>query len=342
MGLLDVDWERLHSALKILHLVEPFRIAHGTSASRQVLRITKEGHTTEAPFVPYYGEDPQQTLAVLNEAVLPERLPRTASLALNLLRHDIASHATGQSLAALAQSTLGAPGQPAPAGCRSFSIPTDLQVFEDKVRDIAAQFRVLKLKLGSGDLGLDLATVSVARNAAPEADLILDVNGGWDPVEAPLMVEKLSYYTPALIEQPIHHRYGPEAWEELRSNIPGNSPPIFADESLQTAADIPALAPFVDGVNIKLLKCGSFDAAIAMITAARAHSLQILLGCMIETSLGTTAAAHLAPWVDWIDLDGHFYVANDDFAGITYDSAGRLQMPAGPGIGAVAKQPLPA
>jgi L-alanine-DL-glutamate epimerase-like enolase superfamily enzyme len=88
-------------------------------------------------------------------------------------------------------------------------------------------------------------------------------------------------------------------------------------------------------VNIKLLKCGSFDAAVAMIASAKAHSLQILLGCMIETSLGTTAAAHLAPWADWIDLDGHFYVANDDYIGITYDDEGNLLMPDRPGIGAI-------
>ncbi|MDZ4406285.1 enolase C-terminal domain-like protein [Prosthecobacter sp.] len=325
----------MHATLHTLHLVEPFRIAHGTSATRQVLRVSEGDRIAEAPFVPYYGEDPQQTLAVLNQAVLPAQLPRTAALALNLLRHDIVGHATSQNLAASARLKLGPPTRPAPPGCRSFSIPDDLAVFADKVSAIAKQFRVLKLKLGSGDLGLDIATVSVARYAAPEADLILDVNGGWDLHEAALMIEKLAHYSPVLIEQPIHHRHGIDAWEELRASLPGNPPPIFADESVQTAADIPALADFIDGVNIKLLKCGSFDAAIAMIETARAHSLQILLGCMIETSLGTTAAAHLAPWADWIDLDGHFYVANDDFTGIEYDAHGTLLMPDRPGIGAI-------
>jgi L-alanine-DL-glutamate epimerase-like enolase superfamily enzyme len=325
----------LHSEIKTLQLNEPFRIAHGTSATRQVLRVSDGTHVAEAPFVPYYGEDPAQTLAILNQAVLPEKLPRTAALALNLLRHDIIGHATGQKLSAHALAKLGPSNRSAPPGCRSFSIPDDLDVFADKVRDISQQFHVLKLKLGSGDLGLDLATVSVARYAAPEAALILDVNGGWGMHEAALMIEKLSHYSPALIEQPIHHRLGVEAWEELRASIPGNSPPLFADESVQTAADVPALAPFIDGVNIKLLKCGSFDAAVAMIATAREHSLQILLGCMIETSLGTTAAAHLAPWADWIDLDGHFYVANDDFDGIAYDADGRLLMPERPGIGAI-------
>jgi L-alanine-DL-glutamate epimerase-like enolase superfamily enzyme len=104
---------------------------------------------------------------------------------------------------------------------------------------------------------------------------------------------------------------------------------------VQTVEDVIALADFVDGVNIKLLKSGSFDASVAMIGAAREQGLQVLLGCMIETSLGTTAAAHLAPWADWIDLDGHFYVADDDFTGITYDATGNLIMPNRPGIGAV-------
>lgn len=326
----------MFASLHTLHLTEPFRIAHGTSATRQVLRVSEGERIAEAPFVPYYGEDPKQTLAILQQDILPEKLPRTAALVLNLLRHDIIGHATSQNLAAYAQARLEAPNRTSlPPGCRSFSIPTDLDVFADKVSAIAKQFRVLKLKLGSGDLGLDIATVSVARNAAPEAHLLIDVNGGWDVLEAAPMIEKISQYGPTLIEQPIHHRHGPEAWEELRSNLPGNSPPIFADESIQTAADIPDFADFVDGVNIKLLKCGTFDGAVAAIAAAQQHNLQILLGCMIESSLGTTATGHLAPWADWIDLDGHFYVANDDFTGIEYDAEGNLIMPDRPGIGAI-------
>ena len=327
----------LHAALHTLHLAEPFRIAHGTSTTRQVLRVLEGDRVAEAPFVPYYGEEPEQTLAILQRSILPPLLPRTASLALNLLRHDIIGHATQQPLAAFARSALEEPVRHSPPGCRSFSIPTDLTVFAEKVSATAEQFRVLKLKLGSGDLGLDLATVSVARMAAPDAHLLIDVNGGWDLLEAAPMIERIAHSGPALIEQPIHHRHGPEAWEELRSNLPGDAPAIFADESIQSAADIPALADFIDGVNIKLLKCGSFDAGVAAIAAARQHSLQILLGCMIESSLGTTAAAHLAPWADWIDLDGHFYVANDDFTGIQYDTRGELVIPDRPGIGAIAK-----
>lgn len=323
------------ASLHTLHLNEPFRIAHGTSATRQVLRLSDGGRTAEAPFVPYYGEVPEETLEVLKQTPLPESLPRTAGLALNLLHHDLTCQSTGLPLSSLAIAALGSPNHAAPSGCRSFSIPDDLETFHDRVREIGRRFRVLKLKLGSGDLGLDLAIVSVARRAAPQAELLLDVNGGWQPSESPMMIQKLMDYRPALIEQPFHHRHGPEAWKALRAELPEHVPPLFADESVQTVEDIVAVAPSVDGVNIKLLKCGSFEGAIAQIALARELGLQILLGCMIESSLGTTAAAHLAPWVDWIDLDGHFYVANDDFSGIEYDDQGSLMMPDRPGIGAI-------
>ena len=322
-------------SLRTLNLAEPFRIAHGTSATRQVLRLEDDGLTTEAPFVPYYGEVPEETLALLHSAALPVPLPRTAALALALMRQERECRASGRSLSAVAREKLGEPVHPMPQGCRSFSIPEDLGLFHDRVCEIARQFHVLKLKLGSGDLGLDLAIVAVARRAAPQAHLLLDVNGGWEPSESPMMIQKLMDYRPALIEQPFHHRHGPEAWEALRSDLPANAPSLFADESAQNAADVPALAPWVDGVNVKLLKCGSFGGALTMIDLAREHGLQVLLGCMIESSLGTTAAAHLAPWADWIDLDGHFYVANDDYRGIEYDSEGHLLLPDRPGIGAI-------
>ena len=327
----------MNVALKTFDLADPFRIAHGTSTQRQVLRITQGHHTAEAPFVPYYGDDPEATVRLLDQPVLPETLPRPAALALNLLRHELLCQSSGQKLAEHALAALSdAPRRPAPLrGCRSLGIPDDLDAFAAKVTAIARQFSVIKLKLGSGDLGLDIATVSVARAAAPEADLILDVNGGWDMTEAALMINHLANYSPALIEQPIHHRHGPDVWEELRASLPGGGPPIFADETVQNEADLALYAPLIDGVNIKLLKCGSFDAAVSMIAAARRHSLQILLGSMIESSLGTTAAAHLAPWADWIDLDGHLYLANDDHTGITYDEHGHLVMPDRPGIGAL-------
>jgi L-alanine-DL-glutamate epimerase-like enolase superfamily enzyme len=327
------------ASLHTLQLRVPFKIAHGTSDTRQVLRLQEGGHITEAPFVPYYAEDPAETLRLVSMPVLPPRLPRAAALAFNLLRHDIVCTAQGVPLRAMAAARLGEEGRVPPA-CHSLGIPDDLGVFEETVGRLARQFRVLKLKLGGGDLGLDIATVSVARMAAPEAALILDVNGGWDPVQAAPMIDKLAGYEPALIEQPIHHRHGMAGWENLRADLKASAPPIYADESAQSAADVAELAGYADGVNVKLLKCGGFDGAVAMIEAARAEGLGVLLGCMIESSLGTTAAAHLAPWADWIDLDGHLHVLNDDFDGLRFSGTGELCMPERPGIGAVPREGL--
>lgn len=323
----------MKASLHTLHLRAPFRVAHGVSSTRQVLRLQEGSHIAEAPFVPYYAEDPAEALRLVSLPILPPRLPRAASLAFNLLRHDIVCHAQNVPLRFFAAQKLGAPGAEPPA-CHSLGIPDDLDDFARNVARLAEQFRVIKLKLGSGDLGLDIAIVSTARHAAPEADFLLDVNGGWDLVQAPAMIEKIAEYAPAVIEQPIHHSLGIEAWEDLRARLPSRCPPIFADESAQSPEDVAELAPYVDGLNVKLLKCGSFEGAIAMISKARAEGLKVLLGCMIESSLGTTAAAHLAPWSDWIDLDGHLHILNDDFAGIDFTPEGRLQMPDRPGIGA--------
>ncbi len=324
----------MHATLHTLQLVEPFRIAHGASTTRTVLRLHREGLVTEAPFVPYYGDDPAEALALLDRGELDGKLPRTLRLAINLIEHETAARAAWRPLSAWAQEKLGAPTDFIPPGCRSLGIPEDLESFAGNVATISRQFRVLKLKLGSGDLGLDLAIVAVARRAAPEAELILDVNGGWDPSEAPMMITKLMDYHPTLVEQPIHHRHPAEAWRILRGELPEQAPPLYADESIQTAADIAPLAAHLDGVNVKLLKCGSFDGAVETISVAREHGLGVLLGCMIESSLGTTAAAHLAPWADWIDLDGHLHISNDDYAGIEYADDGSLVMPNRAGIGA--------
>ncbi len=108
--------------------------------------------------------------------------------------------------------------------------------------------------------------------------------------------------------------------------------PIVADEACRMAADIPRLAGAVDGINIKLAKCGSLREALRMVEVARAHRLSVMVGCMIETSLGITAAAHLTPLLDLVDLDGAALLARDPFVGATIDG-GRVALPTGPGLG---------
>jgi L-alanine-DL-glutamate epimerase-like enolase superfamily enzyme len=151
--------------------------------------------------------------------------------------------------------------------------------------------------------------------------------------DAAKMIPKLEVFGLELIEQPIHHDGGILAWQELRFMLPRLAIPLYADESAQTAEDVPALLGLVEGVNVKLLKCRSFSGAVAMIQAARNCGLGVLLGCMIESSIGITAAAHLAPWADYADLDGHLYLAEDDYQGVTFDPKGCLIMPDASGLG---------
>lgn len=317
--------------LKTLHLTTPFRIAHGASCSRQVVRLTGSGAVGEAPFVPYYHENVEATLLWLQTGQGPPP-SRAAELALDLWRLDLEWRRAGRPLSAVVPDHL--PKRQAPLlGCRSFSIPTSLNEFADLVHETARQFQVLKLKLGSGDLNYDEQIVAMARKAAPKAKLLVDVNGGWSVADAVKLIPKLAPYALELIEQPIHHDGGISAWREMRSALPRTVTPLYADESAQTAADVPALLSLVEGVNVKLLKCGSFGAAVEMIKAARRHGLGVLLGCMIESSIGITAAAHLAPWADYADLDGHLYLADDDYLGLTFDQQGCLIMPDAPGLG---------
>ncbi len=350
--------EEFHAEIKTLRLIEPFRIAHGESWERQVLRVhyrrgDKEA-AGEAPFVPYYKEDPVETLNWVNENWRfnrrPEHGPKAGVLALNLLWDDwgdelrhctVSDFAKAKNPMGALCRKLGLPKlpvlskRPIPSGSRSLSIPTDMDEFAEKVIQIARQFRVLKLKLGSGNWEQDELIMIRARQAAPEAILFADANGGWNPDEAARIIPRLAKWKLQLIEQPVSHLGGTQEWEELRAKLPSSPLPLFADESVQDADDVLRLAPFIDGINVKLLKAGNLLEASLMISAARFAGKQVLLGCMIETSIGVTAAAHLAPYADWIDLDGHLWVANDDYEGIRYDEQGRLVMPDRPGIGVV-------
>lgn len=341
-----------HAEIKTLQLNEPFRIAHGSSLERQVLRIYAKHNgieaVGEAPFVPYYKDDPAESLAWLGglhnpmgEDEIPNDAPRPARLALELARADLKGKLANEPMnKELLDGTRKiwdpkwkALDPAAMPGCRSFSIPVDLDAFAEKVRETNRRFHVLKLKLGSGSIDHDELIVARARNAAPGATLFADANGGWSVDEAARIIPQLKRWNLAFIEQPISHLGGIDGWRELRTKVGKSDTPLFADESVQGLADINALRTLVDGVNIKMLKCGGWDAARFMITAARVAGLKVMLGCMIETSIGTTAAAHLAPLADWIDLDGHLYVANDDYDGIRHDEHGILVMPDAPGIG---------
>jgi L-alanine-DL-glutamate epimerase-like enolase superfamily enzyme len=331
------DNASLSGELKTLHLTEPFRIAHGTSTERVMLRVRRGDGIGEAPFVPYYGDDPQEALHWVQQrgdAGLSQA-PRAARLALDLLHHDEVGKKLGLSLRQLLPETRGR--SRTPPGCRSLGIPQDLKLFREKVSLTAAKFSVLKLKMGSGNLDHDEAIAAIAREAAPHATFFADANGGWTPEEAARIIPKLGVHGLKFVEQPVSHERGILGWQELRDRLPSSPLPLFADESALTVEDVPKLAGLVDGVNVKLLKCGGIRQAIAMVESARAHRMQVMLGCMIESSIGVTAAAQLASLADWIDLDGHLYLSDDDHEGLAYDGAGHLLLPDRPGLGVISR-----
>lgn len=324
----------LQVELKTLKLREPFRIAHGTSDERMVLRLRCGAAVGEAPFVPYFEECAEDTLAWIQHLAWqggppPDRGPRAGRLALDILWHDIVGRQRGQTLAEM----WGLDTASLPPGCRSFGIPADLDEFAEKVRVTNRQFHVLKLKLGGGNTSFDEAIVARACEAAPDAVIFADANGGWSAGEAARLIPLLARRGLKFIEQPVHHEGGIEVWKELRAALPACVVPLFADESVQDADDVLRMKGLVDGVNVKLLKSGGFAEGRAAIGLARRLGMKVMLGCMIESSIGVTAAAHLAPLADWIDLDGHLYVANDDYQGIAYDVDGRMILPARPGLG---------
>lgn len=108
--------------------------------------------------------------------------------------------------------------------------------------------------------------------------------------------------------------------------------PVLVDESCVVPADVPRVAPYVDGINIKLMKCGGIYPALQMIYVARAHHLKVMMGCMIESSTAITAAAHLSPLLDYADLDGNLLIDDDPTDGVTVED-GKLVLPTKAGLG---------
>jgi L-alanine-DL-glutamate epimerase-like enolase superfamily enzyme len=196
----------------------------------------------------------------------------------------------------------------------------------DKVREVGAH-PVIKVKLGHG---AELETIEAIRSIY-RGTIRIDANEAWTPETAVALLGEMTKHDIEFCEQPI-----PAGTPERLRWIRERSPiPIVTDEDSKDASDLPALLGCVDGINVKLVKCGGIRGALAMIHTARAMGFKIMLGCMVESQILTTAAAHLSPLVDWADLDGPFLTARDPFSGITY-ADGKIVLPDGPGLGVTA------
>ncbi len=191
----------------------------------------------------------------------------------------------------------------------------------------AEHYHILKVKLGMSE-EQDKFIIETIRG---ETDKLIrvDANEGWDLETGITMCEWLADRNVEFIEQPFKSDNLNDT-ASLRKQSPL---PIIADENSLTSADIPRIAGVFDGINIKLMKCGSLLEGKKMVELARQHDLQIMLGCMVESSLGITAAAHLSPLVDYADLDGNLLINNDPYRGVDVVD-GRLVLPTGNGLGA--------
>ena len=188
---------------------------------------------------------------------------------------------------------------------------------------------VLKIKLGSPEgIEADQSMLLAVREAAPNAELTVDANGGWNLKQAIAMSNWLAEHGVKYVEQPL--AVGEEAKLAV---LQKRSPlPIFVDESCFSSSDVPRLADKVDGINIKIMKTGGLTEAMRTIAIAKACGLQIMFGCYSDSTLANTAIAHLAPLADYLDLDSHLNLKDDPFTGATLQ-AGRLLPNDLPGLG---------
>lgn len=207
----------------------------------------------------------------------------------------------------------------------SFSIGIDTpDMVRQKVLQ-AADFPILKIKLGADN---DEEIINAVRSVT-DKPIRVDANEAWTNKEAAVKkIHWLKTKNVEFIEQPMpSHMLKETAWLRRRIDMP-----LVADEAVLTVADIPSIARAYDGINIKLMKAGGIQEALAMIYVARSVGLKIMLGCMIESSIAITAAAHLSPLVDWADLDGNLLISNDPFSGVKVQN-GKLILNDLPGLG---------
>lgn len=323
----------------------PFVIARGGYAHHRnvLVRVTDddglEGFGEAAPNK-YYGESVDTVIAALAqfkpvlESADPLSLESTEAALDRLLSGNAsAKSAVSSALHDLVGKRIGLPIHrmwgldPARAPQSSFTIGiADNSELERRVGE-AREYPILKIKLGTDR---DEEIVRIVRNAGPDKRLRVDANAGWTAKQAVRMSDFLADHGVEMLEQPVPAN----DIDGLRFVRKRSKLPVFADESCLVAADIAKLAGAVDGINIKLAKCGSMREAVRMVHAARALDMQVMAGCMIESSLGISAIAQVSPLLDFADFDGAALLSSDPFTGATI-SGGQVRLGDGPGLGAI-------
>jgi L-alanine-DL-glutamate epimerase-like enolase superfamily enzyme len=334
--------------IAVVHTTHPFVIARGGASEHRLIRVRViaddgvEGWGEAAPNR-FYGETADTALAALArlapiiESCDPWALEDVETEMNRALRlNGSIKSALSAALHDLAGKRLGVPVyrlwglDPAKAPLSSFTIA--IAASDDELRqrvDQAKAYPVLKVKLGTDR---DEHIIRTVRAAAPDKVLRVDANAAWTAKRALSMVEVLVECGVEYVEQPLpaHDLDG------LRFVRERSALPVIADESCVVSTDIPRLVGVADGINIKLAKCGGLREALKMIATARSHGMLVMAGCMIESSLGITAAAHLAPLLDYADFDGAALLSDDPYSGATIER-GKIRIPDAPGLGVTAK-----
>ncbi len=317
-----------------LPLVHPFRIARGVqSVSHTALIRLRAGEIEalgESAPIARYGESVESVIAFLTErpprivdptllqTILDTVMPPAVRCGIDIALHDY----LGKMLDAPLYRVLGL--DPARTPVTSFTIGLDDEATTvRKVREIG-DHPVVKVKL---DATHHIDTVALIRSLYG-GTLRIDANEAWSPDDAVRILHELERFDIEFCEQPVAAGHP----EQLRYIRERTSIPIVADEDACDARDLPKLIGCVDGINVKLVKCGGIRGGLEMIHTARALGMKIMLGCMVESAVLSTAAAHLSPLVDWADLDGPFLIARDPFSGLTYER-GKIVLPDAPGLG---------
>jgi len=324
-----------------LPLRHPFTIARGTTTVQHslVVELRQNGHCGwgEAPITQFYDataerirEGLETVRSMLEQWTLGEPaalwdacLPALAENRFTLGAIDGAAHDLWGKLNAQPISTLwGTDPGAAPPSSYTIGMDTPDKMIA-KLEEMPG-WPVYKIKLGTAD---DLAVARALRKRT-DAPLRVDANCGWTAANAGSLAVELPALGVEFIEQPL-----PPDDHTAQKQLFQDSPlPLFADESCVVEEDVDACADRFHGINIKLCKCGGLTPARRMVDRARELNLQVMVGCMTESTVGISAAAQLAPLVDFADLDGAVLLARDIATGARVH-AGGIDLPETPGLG---------
>jgi L-alanine-DL-glutamate epimerase-like enolase superfamily enzyme len=265
-------------------------------------------------------ESPQQLESSVKAAQSTKSAPQSAKSAVEMAWLDWWGKSQNQPLWKL----WDAPSNKTPTTSYTIGLDTT-EVMQQKV-EAAAEYPILKVKLGTDR---DREIIQAIREIT-DKPIRVDANEGWTSVEeAQQQISFLAEQNIEIVEQPM-----PSSMNTEMKKLKQWSPlPLMADESFKGDEDLDEIAEYFDGINIKLAKIGSLVKAREVIEQAHRRDLKVMIGCMIESSVGISAGALLGTWADFVDLDGHLLIRDDPCSGPALDEEKRLVLGGEPGLG---------